>query len=80
MTKRQQRLAKEQEELRVLSMSLREQHQHFLKMEEGFLKTHRNLYMECLNNKPLKDRKTDQEIRDGLILFHHVFGGCMKNG
>jgi hypothetical protein len=27
----------------------------------------------------LKDRKTDQEIRNGLILYHHVFGVCVKN-
>jgi hypothetical protein len=72
-------LAKEQEELRISKMNLQELRQHFLKMEEGYLKTHRNLYMECLNGKLLRDRKTDQEIRDGLILFHHVFGMCVKN-
>ncbi len=44
-----------------------------LQQENSFLKEDRDLYLECLNNQPLKDRKTQQEIRDGLILFHHVY-------
>jgi hypothetical protein len=59
-------------------MTDREQLKFLLKCEEKWLQTHRDLYLECLNNKPLKDRKTDQEIRDGLILYHHVFGVCVK--
>jgi hypothetical protein len=79
MTNRQKQIAELEEQRRISKMNLQELRQYFLKMEEGYLKTHRNLYLECLNNKPLKDRKTDQEIRDGLILFHHVFGVCVKN-
>ncbi len=30
-------------------------------------------YLECMNNLPLKDRKTRQEIRNGLILFWNVY-------
>lgn len=67
------------ETIRVLGMSLSEQRAHFLKMEEKYLQTHSKLYLECMNNKPLKDRVTEQEIRDGLILFHHVFGVCVEN-
>jgi hypothetical protein len=37
------------------------------------------LRKRSLNNKLLRDRKTDEEIRDGLILFHHVFGVCVLN-
>jgi hypothetical protein len=62
----------------MTKMTDKEQLKHLLKMEEQYLRTHRNLYLECLNNKLLKDRKTDEEIRDGLILFHHVFGVCVK--
>lgn len=41
--------------------------------EQEFLKNDYDRYMECMNNKPLKDRKTPQEIRDGLILYWHVY-------
>jgi hypothetical protein len=44
-----------------------------LETEEFLLERDREFYLECLNNKPLKDRKTEQEIRDGLILFWHVY-------
>jgi hypothetical protein len=47
--------------------------------EQQWLTTHRELYLECLNNKLLKDRKTDLEIRDGLILFWHVFRSIVDN-
>lgn len=80
MTKRQERKARHDEEMKILGMSLAEQRQHFLKAEEKWMVgKHRNLYLECLNGKLLKERKTDQEIRDGLILYHHVFGVCVKN-
>lgn len=80
MTKRQKREAQHAEEMKTLGMSLPELRQHFLKAEENWLAgKHRHLYLECLNGKLLKDRKTDQEIRDGLILYHHVFGVCVRN-
>ena len=79
MTKREKREARHAEEMKVLSMSLPELREHFLKAEKNWLAgKHRNLYLECLNGKLLKDRKTDQEIRDGLILYHHVFGVCVQ--
>jgi hypothetical protein len=31
------------------------------------------LYMKCMNNKPMDERNTPQELRDGCILTHHVF-------
>jgi hypothetical protein len=47
--------------------------QETLQAELQYLQDDRDLYLECLNDKPLKDRSTDQEIRDGLIIFHHVY-------
>lgn len=44
--------------------------QSLLEAEQTALETDRELYLVCLNNKPLKDRITNQEIRDGLILYH----------
>ena len=46
-----------------------------LEMERIALNGDNECYMECLNNKPLKDRITDgpQSQRDGLILFWHVY-------
>lgn len=79
MTKRQNREAQHDEEMKILGMSLAEQRQHFLPAEESWLTgKHRDLYLECLNGKLLRDRKTDKEIRDGLILYHHVFCVCVK--
>ena len=44
-----------------------------LKNEQTYLKTDRDRYMECMNGKPLSERVTPQEIRDGLILYWHVY-------
>jgi hypothetical protein len=44
-----------------------------LEAELSYLQTDKELYLECLNGRPLKDRTTPEEIRDGLILFHHVY-------
>ena len=30
-------------------------------------------YLECLNNKPMSERHTPRELRDGCILTHHVY-------
>jgi len=30
-------------------------------------------YLECLNDLPMSQRKSDQELRDGCILTHHVY-------
>ena len=54
-------------------MTDREILQQELPKERLFLEVHRELYLECLNGKPLSERVTDQEIRDGLILYWHVF-------
>lgn len=79
MTKREKCEAQNAEQMRILDMSLEEQRQHFLQAEENWLAgKHRDLYLECLSGKLLKDRKTDKEIRDGLILYHHVFCVCVK--
>jgi len=47
--------------------------QEVLAEERVALEKDRVRYLECLNGKLLKDRETDQEKRDGLILFHHVY-------
>ena len=47
--------------------------QEVLDAELQHLKDDGERYLECLNDKPLKDRTTAQEMRDGLILFHHVY-------
>lgn len=44
-----------------------------LKAEQKYLKTDRDRYIECMNGKLLVDRKTPQEIRDGLILYWNVY-------
>ncbi len=49
-----------------------------LDKEKEYLKLDRSLYMECMNNKPLVARKTEQEKRDGLILFYNVYLVCKK--
>lgn len=36
------------------------------------------LYLECLSGTPLKDRPQER-MRDGFILFHHVYGRCMRS-
>lgn len=35
--------------------------------------TNSYLYLECLNGLPMSKRTTDQELRDGCILTHHVY-------
>lgn len=44
-----------------------------LEAEQLALETDKAFYMECLNDKPLKNRHTLQEIRNGLILYWHVY-------
>lgn len=41
--------------------------------EKRYLEVDRERYMECMNNKPLSERTTDQDVRDGLILHFHVY-------
>jgi hypothetical protein len=53
--------------------------QEYLTAESEYLRDDRDLYLECLNGKPLKDRTEKQEVRDGLILFHHVYE-AIRNG
>ena len=50
-----------------------------LTIETEALTNDRALYLECLNGKPLTERKTDQEIRDGCLLFWRVYMICRKN-
>ena len=44
--------------------------------EEIALRDNSELYLDCLNGKLLRDRKTPDEIRQGLILFHHIYKVC----
>lgn len=47
-----------------------------LPYEAEILSKDKDFYLECLNNKVLAKRKTEQEIRDGLILFGMVYCHC----
>lgn len=41
-----------------------------LHVERGVPPHLQELYMECMNNKPMSVRKTKREIRDGSTLTH----------
>jgi hypothetical protein len=60
-------------------MTDRERIKTLLVKESEYLETHKDLYSECLSDKLLKDRYTDQEIKDGLILFYNVFLRIINN-
>ena len=47
-----------------------------LRDEEKALRDDSVLYLECMNDKPLKDRKTPKELRDGLLLYWQVYRVC----
>ncbi len=47
-----------------------------LQIEKDVKADERDLYMECMNNKPMSKRETDQELHDGCILTHHVYLKC----
>lgn len=47
--------------------------QEVLDAEAVALASDRELYMECMNGKGFDQRLTEQEIRDGLIIFHSVY-------
>jgi len=48
-----------------------------LEEERLALETDRDLYLECMNGLPLKDRP-QEKMKDGFILFHHVYKVCRK--
>ena len=56
----------------------REKLDHLLPYEETFIATDNVKYMDCLNNKPLKDRDTDNDIRQGLLLFWVYIQCCYE--
>lgn len=47
-----------------------------LNIEQSLKPEEMELYLECLNNKPMSQRKTSQELRDGCILTNSVFLTC----
>ena len=48
--------------------------------QEQYALIHDNkLYLECIGPKLLKDRITDQEIRDGMIRFNSVYKSIKCN-
>lgn len=67
-----------QQEQRVLQAEQEMQDlKRLIKEEQEILQgEHRELYLDCMNNKLLKDRQTPQEKRDGLILYFHVWSRC----
>ncbi len=36
----------------------------------------KSFYLHCMNDKPMSQRETEQELRDGCILTHHVYLKC----
>lgn len=50
-----------------------------LDQEKEALEKDADLYLDCMNNKTFLERKTEQEKRDGLILFYHVYKFIKQN-
>ena len=52
-----------------------------LDIEQEALKNHDDwlLYIRCMNDMPMSERISDQEIRDGCILTHHVYKFLKEN-
>jgi len=46
-------------------------------VEGSVTKDQMALYMDCMNDKPMTERVTGQELRDGCILTFHVFLKCL---
>lgn len=71
LTKSQKQKRIEKEWLKVLELKDPELLEYWLDVENVFLNTDREKYMEWLNQLPLKERRNclPQTIRDGLILF-----------
>ena len=44
-----------------------------LAVEQTVPKEEIALYMDCMNGVPMSMRQTEQEIRDGCIMTHHVY-------
>jgi hypothetical protein len=72
-TKRQLRMEGMEKDLAQSKMTDREILAGELENERLYLETDNEFYLECLNNKPLAERVTDLEVRDGLILYWHVY-------
>jgi hypothetical protein len=53
--------------------------QSILNQEKIALETDKALYLDCMNGRPFSERVTEQDIRDGLLLFWHVYT-TIKNG
>lgn len=47
-----------------------------LEIEEKVPVDERDLYLECLNGKPMSQRAGEREIRDGCILSNSVYLHC----
>lgn len=49
--------------------------------EKNYLKNDRERYLDCMNGITLADRKgkTYQEVRNGLILYWHVYRKIVDN-
>jgi hypothetical protein len=44
-----------------------------LEEEAALMPDEMDAWLEVCNGRPMSERKTEQEQRDGCILFHHVF-------
>ncbi len=54
-------------------MTIFEERDVLLAAEDKALADDRELYLDCLNNKILRDRQAENEVRQGLILYHNVY-------
>lgn len=50
-----------------------------LEVERSVGEEELDLYLSCLNELPMSQRVTDQELRDGCILTFNIFGNCRSN-
>ena len=49
-----------------------------LDAEQVALANDRTFYLECMNNKLLRNRRGFTEVRDGYILYNHIYVACSK--
>jgi hypothetical protein len=49
-----------------------------LEIEKNVPPNERELYLECMGDKPMSAREGYQSVRDGCILTHHVYLKCSK--
>jgi len=54
-------------------MTPQEDIEQVMAIEEVAMVEDREEYLACLNGKPMAERHTEREVRDGCILVNHVY-------